>query len=216
MLHLSTVPNNSFNTLRSDAATRRRLIQELAVMNQPQIDALREDPEILIRLGRIVMEFGYLEFKLDHILIVLVDPHFTGKGREEAMPYAMFSRKLARIEKLVTEKCAPADIVVWNDLIADLRLLSTQRNNAFHGQIVKEDGRLVLLYWDKDQDKKLTSEERSITVEYLDNLLHRIYLRRRQLHDFTNDYSFQEHGHVPTLPLSQDAYPRLRMYHKVG
>ena len=181
-------------------------------MNQSRIDALREDPEILIRLGRIVMVFGYLEFKLDHILIVLADPHFSGKGRAEAMPYAMFSRKLARIEKRVAEKCAPADIVVWNDLIADLRLLSAQRNDAFHGQIVEEDGRLVLLYWDKDQDKKLTSEERSITVEYLDNLLHKVYLRQRQLHDFTNDYSFKEHGHVPTLPLTQDTYPRLRMY----
>jgi hypothetical protein len=174
-------------------------------MNQSRIDALREDPEILIRLGRIVMAFGHLEFKLDHILMVLADPRFSGKGRAEAVPYAMFSRKLARMEKRVAEKCSPADIVVWSGLIADLRLLSAQR-------IVEEDGRLVLLYWDKDQDKKLTSEERSITVEYLDNLLHKVYLRQRQLHDFTNDYSFKEHGHVPTLPLTQDTYPRLRMY----
>lgn len=165
-----------------------------------------ESPEFLQGLGRLVVDFGFMETALRNVIIVLARDHHLAKAL--VPPGNTVSQNLELLRRICTHKVREEALTHWLGAIDDLRLLFEERNKIFHGMFYEEADQLVLSRVRKGKGQRADlPTDFEIEDEFVSALHERLNNRRRQLMDFCDDYRSSEEG--PAHPPSQDAHPSL-------
>jgi len=165
-----------------------------------------ESPEFLQGLGRLVVDFGFMESALRSVIIVLARDHHLAKAL--VPPGNTVSQNLELLRRICTHKVREEALPNWLGAIDDLRLLFEERNKIFHGLFYEDADRLVLSRVRKGKGQRADlPTDFEVEDDFVPALHERLNNRRRQLMDFCDDYHSSEDG--PAHPPSQDTHPSL-------
>lgn len=173
-----------------------------------------DSPEFLSALGRLVLDFGFIETTLSMVIWILTRDMRLAQAL--VPPSDSVSQNLELLQRLCGLKVNASVLPYWADAVSELRELFNERNRIFHGVLVEEEKVVLQRLLKGKRGEQDYFHDTEIDDQYLIALQDKLNDRRRQLIDFVDDYREDEQGKNPPIPASQSKFSSLSFGHPLA